>query len=257
VKIDVFFTIPQIREELLLKAEVILIDVLRATTTICHAMAAGCDSLIPVADLGEATSFVEVLDRKSLVLGGEKDGLKITEFDLGNSPLEYTPNVVGGKTLVLLSSNGSRALTRMRHLDRVLIASFANLGTVVNGISAERDIVICCSGSADQFCLEDSVCAGMLINQLQQRFDSTTLELNDAARVGRILFEKYQNDLLTCFRESVHGRHLISIGMDQDLEVCSRINSLDNLPVFSKDRITLQQVSDPDFSSDEASSKGN
>jgi 2-phosphosulfolactate phosphatase len=246
VKIDVFFTIPQIREDLLLKADVILIDVLRASTTICHALAAGCNRLIPVADLGEATSFVEVLDRKGLVLGGEKDGLKIDEFDLGNSPLEYTPEKVSKKNLILLSTNGSRALTRMRHLERVLIASFANLSAVVNGLTGKRNLVICCSGSADQFCLEDSVCAGMLINKIIGIHADKQIELNDAARVGRILTEKYQEDIETCFKESVHGKHLISIGMGQDLEVCARIDSLDILPIFVKDRITLNPANEAD-----------
>lgn len=239
MKIDVFYTIPQVKEDLLQTASVVLIDVLRATTTICHALAAGAQRVIPVADLGEATGFVASLGRDNLVLGGEKDALPIEGFDLGNSPSEYTRERVSGANVVLLTSNGCSALTRMRHVPAVALASFANLSAVVNWLVAEkRDVVICCAGSRDQFCLEDSVCAGMLVDQLCSS-ESNDYQLNDAAQVGQVLVERYRDRLLDSFRQSTHGQHLVRSGFEADLELCAQLDTLDLLPFFVKDQITL------------------
>ncbi len=243
MKIDVFFTIPQVKEELLQHRSVVVVDVLRSTTTICHAMAAGCARMIPAADLGQATAFIESLGRTNLLLGGEKNGRKPADFDLGNSPAEYTGEAVKGRTIVFLSSNGSLALTRMRQARRILIASFVNLLSVTRRI-LERgdDVVICCSGSQDEFCLEDSVCAGMIVQKLLDELSEERPELNDAARVGLVVAERYRDDLARCFRESVHGRFLSGMGFDEDLEACAQVDCLDVLPVFIEDQITLKPV---------------
>jgi 2-phosphosulfolactate phosphatase len=240
VKVDVFFTIPQVKDDLLHSGSVVLIDVLRATTTICHAMENGAQRVIPVGDLGEATSFVESLGRANLVLGGERDALPIEGFDLGNSPLEYTEESVGGSNVVLLTSNGCSALTRMRHVHAVAIASFANHRTVVDWLLKEgRDVVICCAGSRDQFCIEDSVCAGLLVSRLQKALGGK-LELNDAARVGEVLVERYADCLVDSLKQSSHGRHLLKHGFAEDLETCARLDVMEILPFFVKDQITLE-----------------
>jgi 2-phosphosulfolactate phosphatase len=243
LKIDVFFTIPQVKDDLLIGSDVVLIDVLRSTTTICYALSEGALRVLPVADQGEATSFVEVLDRDKLVLGGEKDGRPIQGFDLGNSPLEYNEANVGGRNVVLRTSNGTQALKRMRHLPGVLITAFVNLSAVVKRLlESERDLVICCAGSRDQFCLEDSVCAGMLVKRLQAGLSGREIELNDAALVGRILYDRYKDDLHQCLKQSTHGRFLSSLNQCRDLEYCAEADALDLLPIFVKDQITLNPI---------------
>lgn len=239
MNIDVFFTLPQVGEDYLKEdTTVVVIDVLRATTTICHALAAGCLSLIPVSDLGEATGFVESLGRDNCLLGGEKNGQKIAGFDFGNSPAEYTAAKVRHHNVVFLTTNGSRIISRFRPASRVLIVSFANMSRVVEFLVKQGgQVAICCSGNKDQFCLEDSVCAGMLVSRLVERHPEA--RLNDAARVGQVLAAQYADNLVGCFLEASHGRHLQSIGFESDLALCANIDSLDVLPFYINERITL------------------
>ncbi len=241
MRIDVFFTIPQVKEDLLKsRRSVVVIDALRATTTICHALAAGCSRVLPVPDPGKATSFVEALGRNSLLLGGERDGRRLPDFDLGNSPAEYTPEVVAGRTLVFVTSNGTQALYRLRATRQVFIGAYVNLKALVQHLHKEgEDVLICCAGSGDQFCLEDSVCAGMMVRGLIEACEGAGCELNDAARVGLILAERYGSDLVSCMKESEHGSYLSSLEFADDLDLCARVDSLDVVPVFTGDQITL------------------
>ncbi len=240
MKIEVFFTLPQVGEETIREdTAVVVIDVLRATTSICHALAAGCDKMIPVGDLGQVTAFVESLGRGNCLIGGERDGKKISGFDFGNSPAEYTPEAVAGSDIIFLTTNGSRIISRFKNAPCVLIASLANLQRVVDFLADHKgNVVICCAGSKDQFCLEDSVCAGLLVERLLRSAEN--IELNDAARVGLVLAGSYSGDLLTCFRECSHGQTLIRAGFESDLELCAAVDTLDVLPFYSKERITLQ-----------------
>lgn len=239
MNIDVFFTLPQVGEDYLKEdTTVVVIDVLRASTTICHALAAGCHSLIPVSDLGEATGFVESLGRDNCLLGGEKNGQRIPGFDFGNSPAEYTAAKVRHRNIVFLTTNGSRIITGFRGAARVLILSFANLSRVEDFLSRQGgQVAICCAGHKDQFCLEDSVCAGMLVQRLVERHPEA--RLNDAARVGSVLAARYAQDLAGCFLDATHGRYLHSIGFESDLALCARIDELDVLPFYVNERITL------------------
>ena len=241
MRIDVFFTIPQVKEDLLKsRRSVVVIDALRATTTICHAFAAGCGRILPVPDPGKATSFVEALGRNTLLLGGEREGHRLPDFDLGNSPAEYTPEVVSGRTLVFVTSNGTQALYRLRATRQVYIGAYVNLDALVKHLQQEgEDLLICCAGSGDQFCLEDSVCAGMMVRGLMEALGEGGCELNDAARVGLILAERYGGNLLACLQESEHGTYLSSIGFDEDLALCARVSELDVVPVFTGEQITL------------------
>ncbi|MCA9783044.1 MAG: 2-phosphosulfolactate phosphatase [Candidatus Cloacimonetes bacterium] len=242
---DVFFTLPQVGEDYLKEdTTVVVIDVLRATTTICHALAHGCHSLIPVSDLGEATGFVESLGRDNCLLGGERNGQKISGFDFGNSPAEYTAAKVRHQNIVFLTTNGSRIISRFRSASRVLIASFANMSRVVNFLKETGgQVAICCAGQRDQFCLEDSVCAGMIVQRLVEHFPEA--RLNDAARVGQVLAASYADNLKACFEEASHGRHLQSIGFESDLALCAQIDSLEVLPFYANERITLAPEPSP------------
>lgn len=237
MRIDVYFTIPQVKDDPLQDVSVVLIDVLRSTTTICHAAAAGCTRIFPVADLGEATGFVEALGRDALVLGGEKDSRPISGFDLGNSPLEYVPGTVGGRNVVLLTSNGTTALSRLKHVRQVWILSFANLQAVAERLATlDLDVVVCCAGHQDQFCLEDSLCAGLLTERILA-LKPEAVAANDAARVGLALVERWREDLAGALRETSHGQRLAELGFEADLEACAALDSLDTLPVFVKDQI--------------------
>jgi len=146
----------------------VIIDVLRASTTMTHALANGAQSIIPVAEVDQARHAATGFPAADVLLGGERDGVLIEGFDLDNNPFAYSPEVVSGKKIVFTTSNGTRALLRAAEADRILIGSFVNLQAVVNVLAADtRPIHLICAGSQGRITLEDVLCAGGICNRLQ------------------------------------------------------------------------------------------
>lgn len=241
LSIDLYFTFPQ-KSRSWPDAHVVLIDVLRSTTSICHALAAGASRVLPAADLGEVTQLVESLGRSFVLLGGEKDTRPIPGFDLGNSPSEYSHERVKGKTVVMLTGNGTVALAQLRHQRVVAVASLANLGAVARWLAAqEKDVVILCSGNREQFCLEDALCGGLLAQRLVDAWQGRDLRLSDAARLGLLLAERHGGDPRSALGEASHGRTLAAQGFGADLDLCARVDSLDVVPFYHDEQITLRE----------------
>src|SRR5438270_2159562 len=141
----------------------VVIDVLRATTTIVHALAAGCAAVIPCAEIDEARRQAKALVGGRVVLGGERGGLKVKGFDHGNSPREYTPAVCKAATLVMTTSNGTRALLRAAEADRVLVAAFVNYSAVCEQLGGDGPpLHVVCAGSEGEPSLEDTLLDGGL-----------------------------------------------------------------------------------------------
>jgi len=164
----------------------VVIDVLRATTAMVHALAAGCVAIVPCGEVDEARRIAASLAPGSALLGGERQGLPIEGFDLGNSPGAYTPEVCRGKTLVITTTNGTRAILASLEADRVLIAGFVNLSATVAALMADgRPVHLVCSGTEGQISLEDTLLAGELASHLDEldRNDIEDVRLNpDYAR---------------------------------------------------------------------------
>src|SRR5207248_508469 len=145
----------------------VVIDVLRATTTIVHALAAGCTAVRPCAEVEEARELAGEMRVGRALLGGERGGLPLPGFDLGNSPQEYTAKLCHGNTLVLTTSNGTRALLRAIEAERVLVAGFVNYSAVCEQLRHDpRPIHIVCAGTEGEVALEDALLAGALVNYL-------------------------------------------------------------------------------------------
>ena len=139
----------------------------------------------------EAIELATSLSSDNVLLCGEREGVIIEGFDLGNSPLEYTPEKVEGKTLIFSSTNGTRTIVRARAAKETIVAAFVNFQTVLDYLSESvDDLVILCAGKWLQFAMEDSVCGGMLIEKLLDRHEN--LQLNDGANTGRILYNHYR-----------------------------------------------------------------
>ncbi|MDP2360343.1 MAG: 2-phosphosulfolactate phosphatase [bacterium] len=249
--LDLHFTPPREEDAVgsgtnLRDGAVVLIDVLRSTTSICHAMAAGCQRIIPVADLGEATQRIETLGRASLLLGGERDSRRIAGFDLGNSPGEYDDPRLRGANLVMLTSNGTAALARLRHLRAVAVAAFVNLERAARWLAGGGGrATIVCAGHHGRFCLEDAVCAGLLVQRIQDLRRGEPMQLSDAARVGLVLAAQWGGDLPACLAEAAHGRALAEAGFAADLELCARRDAFDILPIQAGEQITLRDPTAP------------
>jgi 2-phosphosulfolactate phosphatase len=254
VKLDLLLTpprqpLPSGEEDGLRDARVAVIDVLRSTTSMCHAMAAGCRRIMAAGDLGEVTELVESLGRSRVLLGGERESRPIPGFDLGNSPREFTSPRLKGTNLIMLTGNGTPALAALRHVRSVAVASLVNLGAAARWLAgAERHVLVVCSGQAGRFCLEDAVCGGMLIARVLELLPEQDVELNDAARVGLVLAERWGGDPRDCLDQSAHGQRLKAMGLGEDLDACASVDALDVLPFQWGEEITLTppQVEDPE-----------
>jgi len=203
----------------------IVIDVLRASTSIVAMMMNGVSSIVPVMTPAEAFRMRE---KHGYLLAGEENGLRIQGFDFGNSPLEFEKNRVGGKTLVLCTSNGTKAIVKASAAEEVVVASFLNASSVAVYVGRlGRDVVILCAGTIGHESLEDSVCGGMIADALQGEFSPNASE-------ARRLFLKHKDDVLSCLRDSFHGQDLIKLGFAKDLEYASQVDKTDVLPVLDE-----------------------
>lgn len=216
---------------------VIVIDVLRATSTIVTALANGCQAIIPVLNSEEALE--KRLTIPGSLLGGERDALIIEGFDLGNSPFDYVPEKVGGRRVILTTTNGTRAIRDSIAAPLIWMASFVNMQSIVLATLREfernsklRGILVICAGTEERFDLPDTLCAGMLIDAL-----GSSVTLDDLGEAARSLYRSSEDHLEEAIRNSVHGKRLISLGFERDLVYCSTPNILPILPVFQEGEI--------------------
>ena len=236
MRIESFFTPNEIDDSLVKARTVAVIDVLRVCTTIAYAMSRGCETIIPVQSVEAATNLAASLDKAVTLLGGEKEGKRIDGFNLGNSPSEYSAELVKGKTIILATTNGTGAISRSQAAKEVLIGSFVNMSSVVDYAQKEAidRLTIVCAGKQGKFALEDAVCAGMLIERLSQDGDHI---LNDGAHAARLLYKLNEQSIPLFLRGCEHGRYLESLGFEKDLDICGRVDSLRILPIVKEGRI--------------------
>jgi 2-phosphosulfolactate phosphatase len=213
----------------------VVIDVLRATSSIATALTSGSRGVIPAANRDEALRLQGRYPGS--LLCGEENGKIIPGFHLGNSPLEYTPEIVKGKTVILTTSNGTKAVlgARDKGAVTVLTCAFLNLDAVKNAVLRElslkdRDVFIICSGSHGEFSFEDFVCAGGLVDRLL----AGNLSPDDSAKEAREAYLRYQGDVLQALLDSPHGRYLEVIGYGADLPYCAKVSVLQTVPYLAE-----------------------
>jgi len=230
--IDVFYSAHAFQAEDLRDKTAVVVDVLRATSSIVTAIYNGAKGVIAVEDMGDASKIAQNLDSSGYLLCGEKDGVKIEGYQLGNSPLEYTRSKVEGKTLILNTTNGTRAITRSTLANKILIASFLNLKYVIDEIKdTSDDIVIVCAGWRGRLSLEDMLCAGKLVHELT---DGTLQEHSrDGARAALSLYEKYGDDIESTVKKTNHAVRLKSIIDEDDVTYCCQLNTCEVVPVMN------------------------
>lgn len=221
----------------------VVIDVLRATSTIVTAFMNGARQVIPVKTVEQAKKEAAAMGEHQVLLCGERKGLPIDGFDLGNSPLEYTPLKVKDKVIVLTTSNGTRALASVSHLSRVYVLSFLNMGAVVNHLfEGDEDINLICSGSGGHPAVEDLGCAAYLIDQLLQSGDR--LLLSPLSEKWLRLSKKYFTNIGTLLKHSTHGEYLVNLGFQADLNYCALLNITDRVPQLVYNLIVHEHKSD-------------
>lgn len=232
MKIELYFNATQTEELQFRDRVVVVIDVLRAGTTIATALLNGAKEVIPVTSVESAVKIGDNLFGDVTLLGGERNGKAIEGFNLGNSPLEYTEQVVKGKSIIFHSSNGSQAVVKGRHAKRVVLAAFVNVSLVVDFLlGADGAIALLCAGKpSDGFSLEDTLCGGMIIARLQEK--EKDVELSDASLAALILYKNYGKNILKTLRTSEHGRYLIELGFEDDIKLCAGLDTVPILPVL-------------------------
>jgi 2-phosphosulfolactate phosphatase len=222
-------------------ATVVVIDVLRASTTICHALAAGAREIIPCLDVDEARKIAAKFAPDATVLGGERNGVRIEGFGLGNSPDEYRRDSVGGRTVVFTTTNGTRALAELQFARRVLIGSFVNFSALCAQLTSNQSIQVICAGTGGQITREDVLCAGAIADRLLASGAVGESGLNDQALVAAAAWrnDMYGRDvkdpgsietLVRNLRNSRGGRNLIELGFDRDIESAAQIDHLRVVP---------------------------
>jgi 2-phosphosulfolactate phosphatase len=248
MKIDLSFSAGQFDDLQLRDKNVVVIDVLRASSTITIALNNGAREIIPVASIESAVKISGSLFGEVTLRGGERNGKTIEGFNLGNSPLEYSEAAVKGKSIIYCTTNGSVAMAKSRYARTLVVGSFLNLTTVVDFILQEnKDFLIICAGrinSIGYFSMEDAVCAGMMIQKLM-KIETIELNLSDSAKAAHALYKSFGRSVLKMLKTSEHGKYLIEIGFADDLKICAAVDSVPVLPVQIENKIKIKKEEPP------------
>lgn len=240
MRVDVLLGVQQLTPQDVQGRVVAVIDVLRASTTIATALAHGAKAVIPFESSEEAVTRSKQLERGAFRLAGERRMLKMEGFDLGNSPLEHTVEAVEGKTVLLTTTNGTKALLAVQGARDVVVASYVNLTGATTMLRAAlrggADITLVCAGQDRQFALEDAACAGRYVYNISRRL--ADVDLNDAALAASLIDRKYGDNLTRLFNTAAHGRALAAAGFEGDLAACAAVDSYPVIPIYQDRQIT-------------------
>lgn len=247
-------------------ATVVVIDVLRATTTVCAALFEGAAAVVPCRHVEEARTVKAVLDASRVLRGGERNGLAIDGFDLGNSPGEYTADVVSGTTIAFTTTNGTRAVARCRLARHVLLGSFVNLRAVVQSVLRCPHVHLLCAGTRGALSREDLWLAGSIVDALQREpvgghapqpagARTARLEMNDEAAIAldEVRSRPWASLLDRCPKSQQHidrltedllttrgGRNLVKLGLEKDIAFAAQCDSRPVVPQLDMRRWCFQ-----------------
>jgi len=240
VRIDVFFGTAGLTPSDAAGRVVVVIDVLRASTSIATALANGARAVIPLDSTDEVVMRAKAFERSEVKLAGERQMRPIPGFDLGNSPREFTRENVEGKTVLLSTTNGTAAIIAIQGPRDVVIGSYVNFSAVLamlrTALRGGTDVAILCAGRDKQFSLEDAACAGRYVHHAMRR--RTDIAVNDAAFASMLLDRRYSDNLMRLFSASAHGRALSEAGYGDDLADCAAIDAYPIIPIYQDRQIT-------------------
>ncbi|MDQ2890753.1 MAG: 2-phosphosulfolactate phosphatase [Gemmatimonadota bacterium] len=217
-----------------------MIDVLRASTTIVTALANGARAVLPFADTDELMTRARQFERRDVRLAGERRMLPIDGFDLGNSPAQFTTAAVGGMTVLMTTTNGTRALVAAQGAADIVVAAYVNISAVTAmlraALRAGTSVVLACAGQDGHYALEDAACAGRLVRSITRRLSG--VPMNDAAHSCALLARSYGDGIAAVFHDAAHGRALSAAGFLDDLALCATLDAHPIVPVFNERQIT-------------------
>ncbi len=214
---------------------VVIIDVLRATSTIATVLHNGAKEIIPVDSVNECIRIGRQIEA---ITAGERDGKVAEGLEHGNSPFEYPESFIGGKTLVLTTTNGTKllhmALNNGAH--EIITGSFANLDAVCNHlVQKNKPVLLACAAWKDRVNIEDTLFAGAVINKIQQHFSINC----DASQMALGLYKEAEEDLYEFMKrkEASHYKRLTSFGLEKDIRHCLTANTANVLPLYTEGKL--------------------
>ncbi|NCR10046.1 2-phosphosulfolactate phosphatase family protein [Microcystis aeruginosa] len=219
----------------------VVIDVLRATTTIATALNAGAEAVQTFSDLKTLMQVSDSWQPEKRLRAGERGGAKVEGCDLGNSPLDCTPDLMKGRRLFISTTNGTRALQRVEESPIVITAAMINRQAAVNYLLDKQPDTVWIVGSGWEggYSLEDTACAGAIADALQEQSGQMAIG-NDEVIAAIALYRQWQNDLLGMFHSCSHGQRLLRLHCQEDLKYCANIDSLDVLPIQKEPSILVK-----------------
>lgn len=219
----------------------VVIDVLRATTTIATALNAGAEAVQTFSDLKTLMQVSDTWQPEKRLRAGERGGAKVEGCDLGNSPLDCTPDLMKGRRLFISTTNGTRALQRVEESPIVITAAMINRQAAVNYLLYRQPDTVWIVGSGWEggYSLEDTACGGAIANALQEQSGQMAIG-NDEVIASIALYRQWQNDLLGMFHSCSHGQRLLRLHCQEDLKYCANIDSLDVLPIQKEPSILVK-----------------
>lgn len=235
MRVDVYLAPSELSPAALDGRVVAVVDVLRATTTIAAALFAGARAVVPFIETEDAVRTAKQYERGEVTLAGERNMLAIPGFRLGNSPIEFTAAHVRDLTVLLTTTNGTRALLASEDAKAVYAASYANFSVTLERLSAALaagdPVAIVCAASAGVVAMEDVGCAGRYVDALRAAHGGVAL--NDGAKLAAMVSAHFGDDIVGLFAEANHGTALAEKGFSDDLHVCA---ALDLYPVLAEFR---------------------
>ena len=223
----------------------IAVDVLRATSTMATVLAAGGEAVQVFSDLDQLMAVSEQWPPEKRLRAGERGGAKVAGFELGNSPLDCTPELVAGKRLFISTTNGTRALQRIQNAPIVLAAALINRAAVVKFLLEKqpKTVWIVGSGWEGSYSLEDTVCAGAIAHSICQQTNCSLAEIggNDEVVSAIALYSQWEDNLLGLLHQASHGQRLLRLECLEDLKYCSQTDILDILPIQTEPGVLKSQ----------------
>ncbi len=216
---------------------VVVIDVLRATSAICTAFEFGVDKIIPVGSVEEANDYKS----KGYLVGAERNGEMLEGFDFGNSPISYTDPRIKNQTVVLTTTNGTKAIELAKNNFMVVIGAFTNISALCNWLkNQQRDLILLCSGWKGRVNLEDTMFAGAVVDRL---FDDSTYDsFSDSSLAAQHLYLKAKDDPQKFLRNSIHKRRLAKLNLKEDIKYSLQFDKSSQIPVLKNGHLERLNV---------------
>ena len=209
---------------------VVVIDIFRATSSICYGIENGADAIIPVATVEACESYRQ----SGFLLAAERNGEVVAGFDFGNSPFSYIKEKVEGKTVVLTTTNGTHAINLSRSASKIVVGSFLNLTALCNWLKSQpNDVLLLCSGWKDKVNLEDTLFAGAVVHLLKNE----EFHLDDSGIAAEDLYSTAKDDLNAYLKKTSHSERLKKLGIEEDIAFCLNVDISKSIPVLEGERL--------------------